>query len=54
MFWINREVNSRYYLDSLDLEFKRGVFIDNDHGVTVQLEAGERPHMVDASLDTFL
>lgn len=42
------------YLDSLDLQLGGGVLVDDNHGVRVQLEAGERPHVVDALLDAAL
>lgn len=41
-------------LDGLDLELESCVLVDDDHGVGVQLEAGERPHVVHSLLDTLL
>lgn len=40
-------------LDSLHLQFERGVFVDDDHGVGVLLERREGPHVVDAVFDAF-
>jgi hypothetical protein len=42
------------YLDSLYLEFECGIFIDDQHGIAVQLEARESPHMVETAFDAFL
>lgn len=42
------------YLDGLDLQLQGGVLVGDNHGVGVQLEAGERPHVVDALLDAVL
>lgn len=42
------------YLDRLDLKLQRRVLVDNNHGVGVQLEAGQCPHVVDALLDATL
>ncbi len=42
------------YLDSLDLELQGGVLVAHDHGMGVQLQAGQSPHVVDARLDAAL
>lgn len=42
------------YLDSLDLELKSGIFVDDNHGVRMQLQAGQRPHVVDTLLNAAL
>jgi hypothetical protein len=42
------------YPDGLDLQLESGVLIDYNHGVGVQLQAGECPHVVDAPFDAFL
>jgi hypothetical protein len=41
-------------LHGFDLEFEGGVFIDDDHGVGVELETGEGPHVIDAAFDALL
>lgn len=41
----------RSHLDGLDLQLERGVLVADDHGVGVQLQAREGPHVVDAALD---
>ena len=38
-------------LDSLHTKFQSGVFIADDHGVLVHLEARDGPHMVDTFFD---
>ena len=38
-------------LDSLHTKFQSGVFIADDHGVRVHLEARDGPHMVDTFFD---
>lgn len=42
------------YLDGLDLELESGIFIGNDHGVGVQLERRQSPHVVNTLLNTAL
>lgn len=42
------------HLDGLDLQFQGGVLVHHDHGVGVKLQAGQRPHVVDALLDAAL
>lgn len=42
------------YLDGLDLKLESGVLIDNNHGVRVQLERRERPHVVNTLLNAAL
>lgn len=42
------------YLDSLDLKLKGGILVGDDHGVRVELETGQRPHVVDALLNASL
>ena len=44
----------RAYLDCFDLQFQRGVFVDDDHGVRVQLETRKGPHVIEPVLDAFL
>lgn len=42
------------YPHGLDFEFQRGVLIDYDEWVWVQLKARQCPHVVEAFFDTFL
>jgi hypothetical protein len=42
------------YPHGLDFEFQRGVLIDYDEGMWVQLKARKRPHVIHAFFDTFL
>ena len=42
------------YLHCLHLQLERCVFINHDHGVRVQLETRQRPHVVDAAFYALL
>lgn len=42
------------YLYGLDLEFESGIFVDDNHGVRVQLQAGQSPHVIDTLLNASL
>ena len=42
------------YLDRLDLKLKRGILVGDNHGVRVQLQTRQGPHVVDALLDAAL
>lgn len=41
-------------LDRLDLQLERRILVHDDHRVRVELEARERPHVIDSSLDALL
>lgn len=47
-------VSKQAYLDGLDLELKSGVLVNDNHGMGVQLQAGQGPHMVHTLLDAAL
>lgn len=50
-----RECNRGHaYLDRLDLQLQRRVLVGDNHGVRVQLQARQGPHVVDALLDAAL
>ena len=38
----------------LDLQFEGGIFVNDDHGMRVQLQTGERPHVVHTAFDASL
>lgn len=42
------------HLDSLDLQLQCGILVRHNHGVRVQLQARQRPHVIDAALDGLL
>lgn len=42
------------YLDSLDLKLKSGILINHNHGVRMQLQTRQGPHVIDALLNAAL
>jgi hypothetical protein len=42
------------YLDRLDLQLQRGIFVDDNHWVWMGLEAGQSPHVVYTAFDASL